>query len=39
VAGPSARIVVGATAVAPTRMRLAHLLEQHGLLFARYVRN
>lgn len=39
VAGPSARIIVGADAVAPTRMRLAQLLEQDGLLFARYVRD
>jgi riboflavin biosynthesis pyrimidine reductase len=38
VGGPSARIVVGSTAVAPTAMRLDLLLEQDGLLFARYVR-
>jgi riboflavin biosynthesis pyrimidine reductase len=38
VGGPSARMVVGSTAVAPTAMRLDLLLEQDGLLFARYVR-
>jgi hypothetical protein len=31
-------MVVGSTAVAPTAMRLDLLLEQDGLLFARYVR-
>ena len=36
--GSSARIVSGAPDGAVTPMRLARLLEQDGLLFARYVR-
>ena len=37
VGGPSPRLIHGAASVAPKTLELAHLLEEDGMLFARYL--